>query len=141
MLPHIPQGLATLGCAIEPGLALWRFRQPPRYQCDDGPTKFDDRQRKHLGRAAGKNAQVIQQFPPDDFLNRYRFACREHRTCFFGQGDERLPLRDRPVCVKREPKIRNTRRDAPGRHRLRQPRFACLAACFGGIDKVLEENA
>jgi len=75
----------------------------------------------------------------NDFLSRYRLSCREPRTCLFGKGNERLPLRRRPVCVEREPKIRNTRH-SPRPQGSGQPRWVCLPARLGRIDKVLEEN-
>src|SRR5882672_10189959 len=140
MLQMMPQSLATGRCAIEPGLALRRFRQSPGHQPDDGATEFDNWRREHLGRATGKNAQVFKYLPMDDFLSRYRLSCREPRTCLFGQGDKRLPLRRRPGCVEREPKIRNTCHLAPRQHGPGQPRCICLPARLGGIDKVFEEN-
>src|SRR5258708_40234595 len=93
MLQTMPQSLATGRCAIEPGLALRRFRQPPGHQCDNGTTEFDNRRREHLRRATGKNAQVFKDLPMNDFLSRYRLSCRESRTGLFSQGNERLPLR------------------------------------------------
>src|SRR5215469_12317739 len=79
--------------------------------------------------------------PVANFLRWYRFPRCEFLAGRFSQLYEGLPLRARPIFFKGESTLCDRSLLAPTRHGIRQPRLACLLACYRLIDKVLQENA